>query len=233
MAKIQGSNISYRYRDNINYTLKNISFRLDQTSRVGLVGDNGAGKSTLINLISEELISEGQIIKDLKVGVLIQEIKSGAVRIIDHIYQNWKKLLDLRELIESYSSGDITIFSTYDELGGWDLECRIDKLLTIFNFQVSDLKRDLVELSGGEKTKVDLIKLLIDEPDLLLLDEPTNHLDLKTTLWLEYYLLKQKLPYLIVSHDREFLDRTTTTIWELENGALEIFSGNYSFYKQQ
>lgn len=229
---IQGHNISYRYTNNCEYTLKGISFSLDQHSRIGLVGDNGAGKSTLLKILSGDFLSEGDFNCHMKTAALSQEVEDTTLRVIDLLYKNDKTLLKLRESVESFSDGDVSVFAAYDEQGGWEREVEIEKWLTRFQFHKEVLIRPLSKLSGGEKTKVNLITLLLQNPDILLLDEPTNHLDLKTILWLEEFLLQQKIPYLIISHDREFLDRTTTCTWELEDSGLEVFAGNYSYYRK-
>ncbi|MCP4163944.1 MAG: ABC-F family ATP-binding cassette domain-containing protein [Deltaproteobacteria bacterium] len=155
----------------------------------------------------------------MTIGVLCQEIDPKSKRVIDQIYKDNKELLILKEKIELFENDDCSIFSIYEELGGWEFELRLEMWLTRFKFSLKDLYRNL-------------ISLLLSNPDLLLLDEPTNHLDLKTIIWLEKFLINQQIPYLIISHDREFLDRTTTTTWEIENGNLEEFSGNYSFYQK-
>lgn len=223
---IQGYGISYK---NI---IDNISFRLDAHSRVGLVGDNGAGKTTLLKLISGTWKPDGIIKKEMLIGLLAQEVENQNCRVMDLLYRYSKELLTLREKIEKYNGDDYSIFTDYQDLGGWDFEVQLEKLLDRFKFKKTDIYRVVSELSGGEKTKINLIALLLQKPDIMLLDEPTNHLDLETTIWLENYLKNQRVPYLLVSHDREFLDKTVTTIWEIDSGKLEEFPGNYSFYKK-
>ncbi|MGL1890402.1 MAG: ATP-binding cassette domain-containing protein [Spirochaetaceae bacterium] len=229
---IQGQKISYRYKTNSEYTLEDISFRLDNKSKVGLIGDNGTGKSTLLKILIGQLKPEGLLTNSMEIAYLSQEVETESNKVIDLLYLKKEKLLNLRIAIEAFQDDDCTIFSDYQEAGGWDYEVQIDKWLTRFNFTKKDLYRDLIELSGGEKTKINLISLLLQDPDILLLDEPTNHLDLESTLWLESFLKSHKTPYIIISHDREFLDNITTTTWEIEDNRLEEYSGNYSFYKK-
>lgn len=233
MAYIQAEKVSYRYTGNIDYTLKNISFRLDSNSRIGLIGDNGTGKTTLLKLLSRELAPEGVIDFRLEPGVLSQEISDLEMSVIEQIYNQHPQLLALKNQIENFTGEDLDVFSEYEELGGWDFETELEIWLSKFKLSEMFLRRSLKTLSGGEKTKVGIISLVMRSPDVLLLDEPTNHLDLESILWLEEYLKNQKKPYLVISHDRTFLDNTTTTTWEIDDGMLVHFSGNYSFYKQK
>lgn len=231
MAYIQADKISYRYNDNIDYTLKSISFRLDSGSRIGIVGDNGSGKSTLIRILAGRLKEEGLIYRGLNIGVLHQEDEASSKSVLDQLYINHSKLLNIRKKLDDYSDSYLHLFSEYDELGGWSLEAEIEKYLNCFQLSKKLLTRDLTNISGGEKTKIRIISLILQNPDFMLLDEPTNHLDLDTIVWLENFLVNQKKPYCIVSHDRAFLDKVSNKTWELEDGVLIEYAGNYSFYK--
>lgn len=233
MRIIQGTKISFRYNDGVIDILEDIQFRLDNRSRVGLVGDNGVGKSTLIKILTGDLIPTGQLVNEMKVGTLNQEIISMYNSVLDLIYSGQAELLTLRKQVNCYVDEDPIIFERYQELDGWNLELKIEEWFSRFLLPIEMLDRQVETLSGGEKTKINLISLLISEPDIMIMDEPTNHLDLETVTWLENFLIHQKLPYLIISHDREFLDRTVETIWELADKKLEVYSGNYSFYKKQ
>ena len=115
----------------------------------------------------------------------------------------------------------------------FDYEMEYDRLFTGFGFEKEEKSRTLGSFSGGEQTKISLIKLLLEKPDLLLLDEPTNHLDMKTVEWLEDYLINYPKAVVIVSHDRAFLDAVATGVYELENGSLHRYAGNYTQYRQQ
>jgi len=231
--EIKGNKVSYRYSDNVEYTFKEISFSLTPTSKVGLIGENGSGKTTLIKLITGKLPSEGRISGNMTIGVLDQVMDGKYQQVMDFLYKDREDLLNSRQQIENFTGEDCSVFTYYQDLGGWEREGVIEKWLNRFGFDKKVLYRDLSELSGGEKTKLSLITLLIKDVDLLVLDEPTNHVDLPTLQWLETFLINQNKPYLLISHDRHFLDKTVTSIWEIEERNLKVYSGNYTSYKKE
>ncbi|MDD2714977.1 MAG: ABC-F family ATP-binding cassette domain-containing protein [Candidatus Wallbacteria bacterium] len=200
---LQSSKISYRYDE--KWLFQDLNFTIHENSRVGIIGKNGSGKSTLFRLILRELDPEsGEISrkKGLRIGYLPQELESaGGETILDYL----------------------RAFPDYDPL--------FPEKITIAasRFGFTDLEKRLDSFSGGEKTRVALCRLLLTDPDLLLLDEPTNHLDLKNLEWLENYLLHCRIPYLVISHDRRFLDLCSEEIWEID-GRVQMRSGNYTIF---
>lgn len=232
--------------------LEHISFTLSEGDRVGLIGANGEGKTTLLRLILSELEpEEGTLFKKngIRLGYLAQ---NGGYDSENTVYdemlsvfsEDLRAIAALRELEEKISraregSAEYAALSgRYESLNkrvaardSYQCEVRVRTVLNGMGF--SDFyDRRISTMSGGEKTRLKLCRLLLEEPELLILDEPTNHLDLKTLFWLEDYLASFKGAILTVSHDRYFLDRTVREIYELENGRLCTFRGNYTKYKQ-
>lgn len=232
--------------------LDNISLTIEDRNRYGLIGVNGAGKSTLLNIIMGTLnFEEGNIYKgtNLSIGYLKQN--NGLDRensIIDEMRSVFSDVLQAqREMIEygeklgeiedKTSSEYKTISEKYgkcqaliDSRDGYNIDVKISMILNGMGFSDKDLNTVISTLSGGEKTRLAIAKLLLEEPNLLILDEPTNHLDFKTLSWLEEYLLEYKGSILVVSHDRYFLDKIVETVFELERGKLYTYKGNYSKY---
>ena len=234
-----------------NHILKDINFTIEERGRYGLIGVNGAGKTTLLNVMCGELpYEEGEIFKasDLSFGYLKQTggLESGSTigaemrKPFSDVENAERKM---RELEEKMSSDNMTedehrrVMAEYNRLqafmdsrDGYNVDVKIGTVLTGMGF--SDKPKDTVisTLSGGEKTRLMIAKLLLEEPALLILDEPTNHLDFKTLAWLEEYLLSYKGAILVISHDRYFLDKTVNEIFELERGRLYTYKGNYSKY---
>ena len=226
-----------------------VSFSIPHKSRIGLVGPNGVGKTTLLRvLIGEEEASSGKVnrARGIRIGYLPQETTLRSDRTLwQECLEVFQSLLDRQaelhrienrmtseehsnELMETYGR----LQSEFDQLGGYTIETRIRMTLTGLGFSKADEKRPLTHLSGGQRTRALLAKLLLSEPDLLLLDEPTNHLDIAAVEWLEDYLKFWPGAVLIVSHDRYFLDQVATTIWEM-TPSLEEYRGNYSAYMRQ
>ncbi len=226
-----------------------VSFSIPHRGRIGLVGPNGVGKSTLLKiLIGEEDASEGKVNRahNCVIGYLPQEAVLHSDRNLwDEIMTVFEPLLKLQqdlhdlesqlvktpddqELLEQYGS----LQARFDHQGGYTLETRVRMTLTGLGFSRGDEKRPVVQLSGGQRTRAMLAKLLLSEPDLLLLDEPTNHLDIAAVEWLENFFKGWPGAVLIVSHDRYFLDQVATSIWEM-TPTLEEYHGNYSAYMLQ
>lgn len=234
-----------------NHILKDINFTIEEKGRYGLIGVNGAGKTTLLNVLCGELkYEEGEIFKasGLSFGYLKQTggLESGSTigaemrKPFSDVENAERKMRQLEEKM-SVSFEDETehrrVMAEYNRLqafmdsrDGYNVDVKIGTVLTGMGF--SDKPRDTVisTLSGGEKTRLMIAKLLLEEPELLILDEPTNHLDFKTLAWLEEYLLSYKGAILVISHDRYFLDKTVSEIFELERGRLYTYKGNYSKY---
>lgn len=231
--------------------LENISFTLSEGDRVGLIGPNGEGKTTLIRLILSELEPEsGALFKKngCRIGYLAQtggydsentafeEMRSvfrEDIRAIDALRETEAKIARAEEGSAEYRA----LSARYDALtkqiaarDSYHYEIKIRTVLNGMGFSDS-FSQSVSTMSGGEKTRLKLCRLLLEEPELLILDEPTNHLDIKTLFWLEDYLASFKGAILTVSHDRYFLDRLVREIYELERGTLSVFKGNYTKYK--
>ena len=218
--------------------LSHIDFYIKEKEKIAVVGKNGAGKTTLLRLLAGELqldrddrrgMSSGAHGKETacknSLGIVTsRNITIGMLRQVDSSNQD-KTIEEI--LLESCPDRD-----TYSK-ERFDYEMEYDRLFTGFGFEKEEKSRTLGSFSGGEQTKISLIKLLLEKPDLLLLDEPTNHLDMKTVEWLEDYLINYPKAVVMVSHDRAFLDAVATGVYELENGALHRYAGNYTQYRQQ
>ncbi len=235
-----------------NVVLEGISSDIRENSRIGLIGANGCGKSTLLNLISGELESEtGEIARkpNLQIGYLKQNsgLKSGNTvfnemrSVFAPILKVKDELEDLRLLMADCNENTDEfkkLSAEYDEKlsyfesnEGYIIDVKIRTVLNGMGFENTPHDTVIDTLSGGEKTRLALAKLLLTEPELLILDEPTNHLDFKTLRWLEEHLESYKGAIIVVSHDRYFLDKVTSEIWEVEFCNLRVFTGNYSKYK--
>ena len=251
------NNINKYY--NGNQILKNIDLTIEDNDRTGLVGINGCGKSTLLRLITQEedfdrlnnVESNFSIAKDKTFGILKQN--SGLENdqtIQEEMRKTFSNLLEIAnrlrelELIMSENHNDEEKYNIaskeyaeksafFEAREGYIIDVKIKTILNGMGFSDLSLDRKINTLSGGEKTRLALAKLLLESPDLLILDEPTNHLDFKTLQWLEDYLKTYKGALLIVSHDRYFLDRLCTKICEIERGELRSFKGNYSSFTVQ
>ena len=231
--------------------LENVSFTLSETDKIGLIGGNGEGKTTLIRLMLGELEAEqGKIfIKNgAKIGYLAQnggyDSENTVFEEMSSIFEEDMRLLEtLREVEQSISATDggsaeyRVLAAKYEHLNkqiaardSYHFEIKIKTVLDGMGFSQNYGQR-ISTMSGGEKTRLQLCRLLLEQPDLLILDEPTNHLDMKTLFWLEEYLSSFKGAILTVSHDRYFLDRLVTQIYEIERKKLSVFKGNYSKYK--
>ena len=232
-----------------NKLFQNISFDLKTAERVGLIGQNGCGKTTIMKMImGEEDYQEGSIAirKDARVGYLNQMpvYKNGAttMSVIELAFEAVFKLKQEMKVLEeslNYHQGDALekailsygrLTEQFESLGGYDIETKISKITE--GLQITDPMKEMLfeKLSGGEKTRVILAKLLLEQPDVLLLDEPSNHLDLEAIEWLENFLKEYKGSVLIISHDRYFLDSVVHKIVELEFNRAVHYPGNYSYY---
>ena len=218
--------------------LSHVDFYIKEKEKIAVVGKNGAGKTTLLRLLAGELQLDRDDHRGMSSGAHGKEtacknslgIVTSRYITIDMLRQADKSNQDLTvEQILLESCPDKDTFSKER----FDYEMEYDRLFTGFGFEKSDKTRFFRSFSGGEQTKISLIKLLLKKPDLLLLDEPTNHLDMKTVEWLEDYLINYPKAVVMVSHDRAFLDAVATGVYELENGSLHRYAGNYTQYRQQ
>ena len=228
------------------------SFHIEDREKAALVGINGAGKSTIFKMImGEEPSDGGEVIlaKGKTIGYLAQhqnlslgntvyeELKTAKSQLIEMEQQIRSIELELKNLgkealkerLETYNR----LMSTFEAMNGYAYESEITGVLKGLGFQESDFSKRTDTLSGGQKTRVSLGKLLLTQPDILLLDEPTNHLDLHSISWLETYLLNYTGAVFIVSHDRFFLNRVVTKVIEIEQGHIRMYSGNYKAYAEK
>lgn len=232
--------------------LQDINWEVKPGDRIGLVGVNGAGKSTQLKIISGEIEpTAGQIIRpaSLHIAYLNQEFEVDPTRTVQEEFWTVFKeanavqlaLYEVQRDMETATVEQLDklinkldkLQRQFESLDGYNLDARIGKILPEMGFQVEDGDRLVSAFSGGWQMRMSLGKILLQKPDLLLLDEPTNHLDLETIEWLENYLRSLTTPMVIVSHDREFLDRLCTQIVETERGVSTTYLGNYSAYLQQ
>lgn len=232
--------------------LKNVSWEVKSGDRIGLVGVNGAGKSTQLKIISGETEpTSGAVIRpaDLKIAYLSQEFEVDPERTVrDEFWTVFTEASDVQhklhyipQLMERADPDELErlihqldkLQRRFEGMGGYTLEATIEKILPEMGFVPDDGDRKVGEFSGGWQMRMGLGKILLQAPDVLLLDEPTNHLDLETIEWLEGYLKGLNTPMVIVSHDREFLDRLCTQIVETERGVSTTYLGNYSTYLAQ
>jgi ATP-binding cassette subfamily F protein 3 len=247
MSLLTAANLSKSFGPNDLFA--GLSFSIPQRARIGLVGPNGIGKTTLVRiLIGQEEPSGGEVRRSrgLRTGYLPQEAALDSPRtlweecltVFDGLRSRQIELRkleqamagepDRQELLAAYGK----LQDDFERQGGYTYETRIRQTLTGLGFATEDLRRPLAQLSGGQRTRALLAKLLLSEPDLLVLDEPTNHLDIAAVEWLEGYLREWNGAVLIVSHDRYFLDQVAEAIWEM-TPALEEYRGNYSAYMRQ
>ncbi len=225
---------------------KNASFSIEHQDRIGLVGPNGEGKTTLLRMLAglEEATSgKFETKRGLRLGYLPQDppalegasLWTATLEVFADLRRREVVLNNLAERL-----GDEGVMARYSQLqaefehaGGYQYETRIRMVLGGLGFSPEQFEQPVAQLSGGQKTRLLLARLILEEPDLLLLDEPTNHLDLVAVEWLENWTLNFKGSIVVVSHDRYFLDEVTNLTWEMAFGALERYRGNYSAYVQQ
>lgn len=245
---LQVENITKTYGTDI--ILKNVSMTASDNEKIGLIGPNGAGKSTLLKIIAGELShDEGRILtpKDCRIGFLRQDstpeedstIWKYMMAAFDEVLALESELRGLEDrmalgesdpeherILKSYGAKS----ELFEKRGGFEIKTRIDTILTGMGFDGFDKNMKIINLSGGEKTKLSMARLLLESPEVLLLDEPTNHLDFKVMQWLEAYLKGYKGIVITVSHDRYFLDSLTETIYEIDQNTITRYTGNYSKY---
>ncbi len=238
-------NVSFEFGG--NYLFRNIDWFIKPRERIGLIGKNGAGKSTLLKLIIGKYdVREGSINKSggINLGYLSQDMISedGNQTILEHAKQAFKRALFIQDKLEQLytlmetdpSEENVQKMADYQEefdaLDGYNIDNKTAEILEGLGFKTGDLDRPMREFSGGWRMRVVLAKMLLEEPDIMLMDEPTNHLDLPSIEWLEGYLSSYPGSVVIVSHDREFLNKMINKTAELSNQKLYLWDGNYDFY---
>ena len=248
MSQVIGENVCHAFGD--RQVLKNVSFYLGEADRVGLVGPNGEGKTTLLKVIGGMLDPTTGTVhraRGVRFGYLPQEspaLQDATIHdaALDVFADLGRMEAELHAMADRLAAGgeppDLlnrygTLQADFEVRGGYRYPQRIEQILTGLAFPREMWDRPLAQLSGGQRTRVVLATLLLQDPDILLLDEPTNHLDLDSIGWLEEWLSAFRGAIIVVSHDRYFLDRVTTTTWEIAFGALETYRGSYGKYVPQ
>ncbi|OJZ13359.1 ABC-F family ATP-binding cassette domain-containing protein [Sphingobacterium sp. 40-24] len=240
MSILATEQVSHSFHD--RWLFKDLHFGLQKGERVALVGINGTGKSTLLAILAERILpTSGKVVKEkgIKIGFLEQDPDfTGLKSINDFIYstdndqqrliREYEELL-LETDIDQKKLEDLT--EKISSLNAWEYEHNIKTILNRLN--IMDFHQDIKSLSGGQRKRLALAKLLIDEPDIYILDEPTNHLDIETIEWLEKLLTTGSKTVLLVTHDRYFLDNICTEIRELDRGNLFTYKGNYSYFLEK
>jgi ATP-binding cassette subfamily F protein 3 len=242
------TNLSFHFGARAMYDEANLHIK--PGDKIGLIGANGTGKSTLLRIITGEYQPDGGSIsmaKDCSIGFLNQDLLSYQTEdsILHVVMQAFQRALDVHEEMEKVLHEMETNYrdelveqlgelqEEYERLDGFTLQARAEELLEGLGFPTAELQNPLSSFSGGWRMRVMLAKLLLQKPSLLLLDEPTNHLDLPSIKWIEEYLERYEGAYIIVSHDRYFLDNTIDITVEVANSKLNVYAGNYSFYLEE
>ena len=231
--------------------LKNVSFKIEDKEKIAIIGVNGAGKTTLFKILAGETDYDGgslNWVKNCQVGYLSQHfdfdeqqtIYECMLSVFNHLIEMEETIHDLENQMSSQPEDLDLIMRRYDDLmhtfqdlEGYSYKSKITGVLKGLGFTQKDYEKKIEVLSGGEKTRLSLGKLLLKEPDLLLLDEPTNHLDIDAITWLEGYLKSYRKAVMIISHDRYFIDQVVSSIIEIENGKSVLYKGNYQYYATQ
>lgn len=239
MNHLSVEKLTKSYSDKVLF--ENISLGIDEGGKVALVGANGTGKSTLLKILMKEEFPEAgnfNFNRSVKVGFLKQEPDvDNHDQIMDYVLAGNDPIIrTVRKyfhFLEEHSDQemDATLLDKMTELNAWDFESKAEQVLG--KLGIHNLSQPVDELSGGQKKRVALARLLLEEPDMLILDEPTNHLDLEAIEWLEEHLSKLKVSLLLVTHDRYFLQAVTNQIIELENGNLYRYTGNYTQFLEK
>ena len=228
-----------------NHVLKGISFEVYRGEKIGLIGKNGSGKTTLFKIITEdEQYDSGSLSKasgrkiealdqipDFGETETVEQILYSSLKEIAEVYAAMKKIEGNPEpaVLQRYGK----LMDEYERLGGYDVDVKVEKITNGMNISENMRKSPFSLLSGGEKTRVNLARILLRDCDVLLLDEPTNHLDLASLEWLEKFLKDYRGTVVVISHDRVFLDNVITRVIEIEVGKAQFYSGNYSWYVEE
>ncbi|MEY3411906.1 MAG: Zinc import ATP-binding protein ZnuC, partial [Bacteroidota bacterium] len=242
------SNLSFYFGSRAMYD--EASLHIKPKDKIGLIGANGTGKSTLLRIIHGEYQPDGGNISksnECTIGFLNQDLMSylSDDSILDVAMQAFERAVQVQKEIDevlhemevNYEDKQVDklakLQDEFDRLDGYNMQNKTEEILEGLGFTTEDLPRPLKEFSGGWRMRVMLAKLLLQKPSLLMLDEPTNHMDLPSIQWIENYLSSYEGALIIVSHDRQFLDGAVTSIVEVQNGRLNVYAGNYSFYLEE
>ncbi|MFC1887924.1 ABC-F family ATP-binding cassette domain-containing protein [Candidatus Cloacimonadota bacterium] len=247
MSLITLIDVSHNFGDQDIF--RNVNFTVEKNSRIGLVGVNGSGKTTLFNILTRHITPHsGKVLsaKKLKIAYLSQEVDlPDNDRLYDTVlgsrpdYIELKEKLDKAEFdLEKNNSPDnlkkySSLREQFEAIDGFSYEIEIKLVLTSLNFPLEVWNNRIGKFSGGEKTRIQLAKFLLQPYDLMLLDEPTNHLDIKMIIWLEKFLTNRSKPYIIISHDRYFLDNTIKKIVEIDQYKINTFHTNFTNYRKE
>ncbi len=244
---LEGVNLSKSFGERVLF--RDAAFKIEPQDKIGLIGANGTGKTTLFKIISgEETPDTGGIVRSsgVTVGILRQHACEGsrrtaydeALSVFNNVAQLGYELDDINERL--HTSSDIELIEKadrlreeFERLGGLTYKARTRAALLGLGFTESELELTVDKLSGGQKSKIEIAKLLLSSPDIMLLDEPTNHLDIDAIEWLDSFVAASKSAAVIISHDRYFLDRVATKIISIEHGKIYCYNGNYTRYLEQ
>ncbi|MEZ4883831.1 MAG: ABC-F family ATP-binding cassette domain-containing protein [Chitinophagales bacterium] len=246
MNYLQAENLTKVYGDKVLF--ENIDISINKGQKIALIAQNGIGKTSLLRiLVGLDSSDEGgsvRIHRDVKVGYLSQDpVFDPTYTVLEAIFysdnpvltaiREYESILVKQEKKPSPENSEALqkAINQMQNLEAWDYEAKIKEILS--RFKVTKLDQNVSELSGGERKRVAMARVLIEEPDLLVMDEPTNHLDMEMIEWLEKFLSQQNMTILLVTHDRYFLDRVTNEILELERGSVQIFRGSYEYYLEK
>ncbi len=225
--------------------LTGLTFQVDTGERVGILGKNGAGKTTLFRILTGQEEADGGTVTlapGKRLGLISQiPVYPAGYTVEDVLRTAFDDLKEMEGQMQALSAqlatGDPDLLARYDRLqaafeagGGYEIETRLEKICTGLGIDKAFRVKAFADLSGGEKTRINLARLILVDTEILLLDEPTNHLDLNATVWLEDYVSHYKGTVLVISHDRYFLDKTISRVIEIKEGKAEFYAGNYSFY---
>lgn len=232
--------------------LKNVNFHIEKNDKCGIVGINGAGKTTLLRVILGEYEADsGNVVmaRDVRLGYLSQNqdteldntIYSAMQEAKKYILEMEKRIRELEKEMEGKNEQELApileaynrLSTQYDRENGYAYESEITGVIAGLGFTKEDYDRPIASLSGGQKMRVALGRLLLSHPDIVILDEPTNHLDMESTKWLEGYLFSYPGAVIVVSHDRYFIDKITNKIIEIDQGVSQVYNGSYSYYREE
>jgi len=247
MSLVSLVNIAHNFGDRDIF--EKINFFIEKNGKIGFVGKNGSGKTTLLNIIAGKILPHAGTVhlkKNIKIAYLQQEPKFQTDKTLyDFVLESRTDFCRLKEKLQN-AEKELSVNNSkanlekladlqqqFEMMNGYNFEAELKMILLQLNFPKEFWFRKVNNFSGGEKTRIQLAKILLQPYDVLMMDEPTNHLDIPMIFWLEKYLSNLQKPYVIISHDRFFLDKTVTSIAELKNRKITLYSGNFSFYQKE